>query len=77
MYLVIGIYISVLPELSLMDDFMVAILGQPVPPHTVSVCQHNGHILEVDMERAWDEMGLDSGWANEAQVKIYFPLEKR
>jgi hypothetical protein len=76
-YLVIGVYISVLPELSLMDDFMVTILGQPVPIHTVSVCQHHGHILEVDMERAWDEMGLDSGWANEVQVKIYFPLEKR
>ncbi|KAL1843495.1 hypothetical protein VTJ49DRAFT_1366 [Mycothermus thermophilus] len=74
---VLGVYISVLPELSLMDDFMVTILGQPVPPNTVSISKQDGHVLEVDVEAAWDEMGLNSGWANEVQVKVYFPLETR
>ncbi|KAL2271316.1 hypothetical protein VTJ83DRAFT_687 [Remersonia thermophila] len=74
---VLGIYISALGEMSLMDDFMVTILGQPVPPHTVSISKQDGHVLEVDVETAWDEMGLDSGWANEVQVKVLFSLEKR
>lgn len=53
---------------------MVTIQGQPIPPHTVSVSKADGHVLEVDLETAWKEMDLDSGWANEVEVKIYFPL---
>ncbi|KAL2255266.1 hypothetical protein VTK26DRAFT_3719 [Humicola hyalothermophila] len=74
---VLGVYISVLPELSIGDDFMVTILGQPIPSHTVSVNKDDKHILDVDVETAWKEMGLKSGWANEVQVKVYFALEKR
>ncbi|KAH6650572.1 glycoside hydrolase superfamily [Chaetomium tenue] len=74
---VLGIYISALPGLSLNDDFMVTIQGQPIPPHTASVSKQDGHVLDVDIETAWNEMGLESGWANEVQVKVYFALEKR
>ncbi len=55
---------------------MVTIQGQPVPAHTVSVNRQDKHVLDVDIEVAWTEMGLRSGWANEVEVKIYFALEK-
>ncbi|KAK3300541.1 glycoside hydrolase superfamily [Chaetomium fimeti] len=74
---VLGVYISVLPELSIDDDFMVTIQGLPIPPHTASVSKQDEHVLEADIEAAWNEMGLASGWANEVQVKVYFALEKR
>jgi hypothetical protein len=66
-----------LPELSIQDDFMVTIQGQPIPPHTVAVNKHDRHVLDVDIETAWEEMGLKSGWANEVEVKAYFSLEKK
>ena len=66
-----------LPELSIENDFMVTIQGQPIPPHTVSVNKQDGHVLDVDIETAWNEMALESGWANEVQVKVYFALEKQ
>ncbi|KAK3309920.1 glycoside hydrolase family 36 protein [Chaetomium strumarium] len=74
---VLGIYISTLPELSIQDDFMVTIQGQPIPPHTVAANKHDNHVLDVDIETAWKEMGLKSGWANEVEVKVYFTLEKK
>jgi hypothetical protein len=55
---------------------MATIQGQPIPPHTVTVNKADTHVLEVDIETAWKEMGLESGWANEVEVKIYFQLEK-
>jgi len=69
-----GIYISTLPELSIEGDFMATIQGQVIPPHTVSVDKVDDRILRVDVEAAWNEMGLKSGWSNEVEVKIYFPL---
>ncbi|KAK4167262.1 putative galactinol--sucrose galactosyltransferase 6 [Cladorrhinum sp. PSN259] len=74
---VLGVYISVLPELSIMDEFMVTIQGQPLPPHTVTVNEKDNQVLNVDIETAWKEMGLESGWANEVEVKVYFALEKK
>ncbi|KAK4241548.1 glycoside hydrolase [Achaetomium macrosporum] len=74
---VLGVYISVLPELSIEDDFMVTIQGQPIPPRTVTVNKGDKHVLDVDIETAWKEMGLQSGWANEVEVKVYFALEKK
>jgi hypothetical protein len=68
----VGLYISCLPELSIEGNFMVTIQGQAVPPKTVSISKVEERVLEVDIETAWKEMGLDSGWANEVAVKIYF-----
>jgi len=53
---------------------MVTIQGQPIPPHTVSVDQVDGRVLRVDIETAWTEMGLESGWSNEVETKIYFSV---
>lgn len=59
---------------SVQENFMVTIQGQPLPPHTVGVNKLDGHILEIDLETAWKEMGLEAGWSNEVEVKVYFPL---
>ncbi|KAJ4297296.1 hypothetical protein N0V88_004214 [Collariella sp. IMI 366227] len=74
---VLGIYISALSELSVEDDFMVTIQGQPIPPHTVSKNSQDEHVLDVDIETAWKEMELESGWSNEVEVKVYFGLKKK
>jgi hypothetical protein len=72
----VGIYCSALPKISILHDLMVTIQGQPLPPKAVSVNDKDGHVLEVDIEKAWNEMGLESGWANEVTVKIYFHMHK-
>ena len=66
-----GIYISGLPSRSIKDDFLITILGSTIPVHTVSVSKISENILEVDVERAWKEMGLYSGWQNEVAVEIF------
>jgi hypothetical protein len=50
---------------------LITILGKVIPEHTVSVSKSNPKVLEVDLETAWEEMGLDSGWSNEVGVKIF------
>lgn len=55
---------------------MATIQGQPIPPHTVSVNKADNHVLDIDCETAWKEMGLEAGWSNEVEVKVYFTLEK-
>ncbi|KAJ1327702.1 raffinose synthase [Microdochium nivale] len=66
---ILGIYISTLPTLCIADDFMITILGQPVPQHTVSA---DGHVLSIDVARAWGEMQLEPGWSNEVGISVYF-----
>lgn len=51
---------------------MVSIQGQPVPVHTVKVSDQSCHVLEVDVETAWEEMELQVDWSNEVEVKINF-----
>lgn len=53
---------------------MVTIMGQPIPPHTVS--KGNENVLEIDIEAAWNEMKPDRGYADFVVVRVYFPLEK-
>lgn len=47
---------------------MVAILGKGIPQQMVSP---NGTVLEIDIERSWDELGLDGGHSNEVPVVIF------
>jgi hypothetical protein len=54
------------------DDFMVTIQEKPIPPSTVSVSPVSEFVLEIDVERAFKEMNLDTQWYNEVEVKIYF-----
>ena len=66
-----GIYISTLPPSSvLLDHTMVLIRNQPIPAHTVRVAGDNDKVLEIDVEAAWREMGLEAGWGNEVGVEV-------
>jgi hypothetical protein len=68
----LGIYISDLPNRSILDDFMVMILGQAVPQKTVwKEGGENSCVLAIDVLAAWKAMKLDSGWSNEAFVQIF------
>lgn len=58
------------------DDFMVTIYGQAIPPHTVSVNVADKHVLQIDIEKAWKEMDLKSGWSNEVEVKVYYAIDR-
>jgi hypothetical protein len=54
-----------------MDTLLVTILGQVVPVHTVSISKVAAYVLEIDMEKAWTELKLESKWSNEVEVKLY------
>ncbi|KAJ5175227.1 Aldolase-type TIM barrel [Penicillium canariense] len=68
----LGIYISDLQDRGIADNFMVMILGQPVPQKTVwKEGGENANVLAIDVLAAWKAMKLDSGWSNEAFVQIF------
>lgn len=50
---------------------MITIQGKVLPVHTISVSKVSEYVLEIDIEKAWKEMELDSGWSNEVEIKIY------
>ncbi|KAK7223724.1 hypothetical protein V2G26_011727 [Clonostachys chloroleuca] len=68
---VLGLYVSTLRRMTI-DDFMVTIQEKPIPPSTVSSSSVSEFVLEIDVERAFKEMKLDTQWYNEVEVKIYF-----
>ncbi len=67
---VLGIYISTMRELSVEDDLLITMQGKVIPMHTVRVSE-SAPVLEVDVERAWEEMDLKAGWANEVGVEVF------
>lgn len=73
---VLGIYVSKLPQMDIEADFMATIQGQVIPPHTVAVSKTAKEVLEIDVEKAWNELGLKAGWGNEVEVKVYFSIDK-
>ncbi|TVY71546.1 putative galactinol--sucrose galactosyltransferase [Lachnellula suecica] len=68
---ILGIYISTLPKISWKDTTIIMILGKVIPVHTVTISKSDEHVLEIDVEAAWKELDLESGWSNEVEVKIY------
>jgi hypothetical protein len=68
----LGIYFSDLHGKSVGENFMVMILGRPVPKKTVWLKGgENANVLAIDVLAAWKAMKLDSGWSNEASVQVY------
>ena len=61
--------------MSIERNFMITIQGLPIPLRTVTIDQRDGHVLAVDVQTAWSDMGLSSGWSNEVEVKISFDAE--
>lgn len=49
---------------------MMTIQGKPIPRQTVKLSGVSEHILEIDIEKAWEELELESGWSNEVEIKI-------
>ncbi|ROT39552.1 raffinose synthase Sip1 [Sodiomyces alkalinus F11] len=72
---VLGVYLSALPELTIADDFIATIQGRVIPVHTVSVSAADAHVLEIDVEKAWNEMALHPGWSNEVEITVYFSID--
>ena len=62
-------YIGSIATKSIEDNFLVCIQNKPIPIHTVRKAQDT--VLEVDVECAWTEMGLQTSWANEVTVDIF------
>ena len=68
----LGIYISDLHSRDIDSDFMVMILGKPVPRKTVWKEGRDGvTVLAIDLLAAWKAMKLDSGWSNEVFVRVF------
>ncbi|KAF7562970.1 hypothetical protein G7046_g1137 [Stylonectria norvegica] len=69
---VLGVYISTLPDMTIDGDFIVTVQEKPIPRHTVAISKNDGHVLEIDIGKAWAEMELHAGWSNDVEVKVYF-----
>ncbi|CAI7663254.1 unnamed protein product [Penicillium glandicola] len=68
----LGIYFSDLQDRSIAQNFMVMILGRPIPQNTVwKQGGENANVLAIDVLAAWKSMKLDSGWSNEAFVQVF------
>ena len=67
----VGLYISTLPKISFKDSMLITIQGKVLPVHTISVSNVSEFVLEIDVEKAWNELDLESGWSNEVEVKVY------
>lgn len=68
----LGIYISDLKNRSIAGNFMVMILGRPVPQRTVwKEGGDDARVLAIDLVESWRTMKLDSGWSNEVFVQVF------
>lgn len=68
----LGIFFSDMKSRNIADNFMVMILGQPVPQKTVwKEGGDDARVLAVDLLEAWRTMKLDSGWSNEVFVQVF------
>ncbi|KAJ5543277.1 hypothetical protein N7535_005705 [Penicillium sp. DV-2018c] len=68
----LGIFFSELHGKSVAGNFMVMIMGRPVPEKTVWMeGGGNANVLAIDVLKAWKAMKLDSGWSNEALVQVF------
>ena len=67
----LGIYVSTLHDegKSVEDDVLVLISEKVVPMRTVTIAEQ-APVLQVDVEKAWEEMGLEAGWSNEIRVLV-------
>lgn len=68
----LGIYFSNLGHRSIAHNFMVTILGDPVPQKTVQLeGGEDARLLSVDILAAWNLMRLEPGWSNEVIVHVF------
>ena len=68
---VLGIYMSTLHEKTVAKDVLVLMQGKVIPVEAVKVHKKES-VLEVDVERAWEEMDLQAGYGNEVGLEVLF-----
>lgn len=68
---VFGLWVSGLSKLSIDNDLLILIFGKPVPRGVVRCSKESDEVLEVDVQKAWEELGEDPGWSNEVSVEIF------
>ena len=66
----LGVYISTLHDKSVEDDVLVTIRGKVIPVQAVKISDE-APVLEIDVERSWNELGLEPGWSNEVGVEVF------
>ena len=73
----VGFYISGLEDKSIEGNFLVMLSGKAVPVHTVDkrivgsgARSEVKEVLAVDVQRAWEEMELSSGWSNVVELQV-------
>ena len=49
---------------------MVLVFGKPIPVECVRKAEAT-NVFEIDIARAWKEMGMGAGWNNEIAVELF------
>ncbi|KAK9454575.1 raffinose synthase or seed imbibition protein Sip1-domain-containing protein [Dipodascopsis uninucleata] len=66
---ILGVYISDLSlTLDSINGLLVTIQGEVMP---ISAISTEGDLLQMDLKKSWDELGLESKWSNEIAVRIF------
>ncbi|SCO79310.1 related to seed imbibition protein Sip1 [Fusarium oxysporum] len=71
---ILGIFVSTLPSLTIEGDFLITVQEKVIPLHTVAISKVDTRVLEIDIGKAWKELGLETRWGNDVEVKVYFNL---
>ena len=67
----VGLFVSNLAERSIEDDFLITMLRKAIPLGTVKKSDITANLLEIDIEKAWEEMNLNGGYSNEVTVVVF------
>jgi len=68
---VLGMYVSDLEARDVSSEFMIMIWGKPIPVGCVGKSENCSKVLEVNVAKAWKEMGLEAGWSNEVSLEVF------
>jgi hypothetical protein len=60
--------------LTIEGDFLITVQEKVIPLHTVAISKVDTRVLEIDIGKAWKELGLETRWGNDVEVKVYFNL---
>lgn len=78
---ILGVWVSDASERKV-EDLMIMIQGKAIPQGTVKISTNGIHsnegwegakpgLIEIDIQAAWEEMGLDAGYGNEVGVEMF------
>lgn len=67
----LGIWIEQLDNVDLEQDTFVLLEGKPMPFACIGRSKADPLVLEVDIETAWKQMKLDSGYSNQVDAEIF------